>query len=194
MLAAVSSSNTTVNAPESVAVTSRVMLASVKMPLAPAALAAANCSSPFAAESALNAGDPNVEPEFRFVRTLDEPRHVIVANVNGDAALDLIVACEGQTSCGNSISIIFGNPNIPGSFYEEGIGPTQPISLPGYEGEGEVEGLEPEPGEDRPRLWRLQVLQERARLGGPRGGEHRGRVDDARGFAGRDLEGNADAP
>jgi hypothetical protein len=53
-------------------------------------------------------------PEARFVATLAKPRRAVVANLNGDVALDLLVACEDV----NKIQVIFGDPESPGLFLD----------------------------------------------------------------------------
>lgn len=126
-----------------------------------------------------NVADPARETlppseRIRFYRTADDPRHVVVANINGDAALDLALACEGQDATyGNCVHLLFGNPKATGQgslfFDSESSGPDiiPPVTLKGYEnhdtagkyGPWEVEFVEvdsrpPDPSTSDARLWR----------------------------------------
>ncbi|MBI4582883.1 MAG: VCBS repeat-containing protein [Planctomycetes bacterium] len=78
-----------------------------------------------------------------FYRTLDDPRGVAVANLNGDRAPDLLVACEGASANGNKIHLLFGDPKNPGRFFDKDSNDPDaipPVELPGIEKtNGEVE-------------------------------------------------------
>ncbi|MBN1441643.1 MAG: VCBS repeat-containing protein, partial [Planctomycetes bacterium] len=96
------------------------------------------------------AGGPRQRPEIQLYRTLDDPRRLGLANVNGDAALDLLVACEGRSANGNKVHILFGNPAaLSGGSATERIffdqdndpDPYRPLALDGLEADGEVEYL-----------------------------------------------------
>jgi ABC-type branched-subunit amino acid transport system permease subunit len=84
----------------------------------------------------LNPGAGN--PEIRVFQTLAGPRQAVAANLNGDGALDLVVASEGA----NKVHVLFGDPGAPGSFVDS---PTddrsalRSVELPGFTGESEPE-------------------------------------------------------
>ncbi|MBI4602496.1 MAG: VCBS repeat-containing protein [Planctomycetes bacterium] len=92
--------------------------------------------------------NPGPGQRIDFYRTLDEPRQVAVANLNGDGALDLVVGCEGRDpEAGNSVHLLFGDPDATASgrlfFDAESKSPSRiaPLQLPGIEADenGEVE-------------------------------------------------------
>jgi hypothetical protein len=53
-------------------------------------------------------------PRVSFYRTLDNPRRITVANLDGDEALDLVIACDNA----NAVHLILGDPDHPGEFLE----------------------------------------------------------------------------
>jgi hypothetical protein len=76
----------------------------------------------------LNPGLPQAR-QVKFYPTPDEPRRVALANLNGDAALDLLVSCDRA----NQLHILLGDPSNHGTFVAE-RGPFEPITLDGLVG------------------------------------------------------------
>ena len=92
----------------------------------------------------LNLGAPLDHPDHRkvrFYRVPNSPRDLEPANLNGDGALDLIVACGGNEVEGtNVVYQLFGDPAKPGEFFDDRSwdrSAIHPIALCGPDGENE---------------------------------------------------------
>ena len=71
---------------------------------------------------------PSSLGEVRLLQTGDDPRHAVVTNLNGDAARDLIVSCQGRSDASEA-RLHFGDPNAPGNLFELCGDPIPPLSL-----------------------------------------------------------------
>lgn len=66
--------------------------------------------------------NPLVAPDVTFYATGDDARSVCAANLDGDDAVDLLVACEGDDpERGNRIHVLRGDPEAPGRFLRQGL-------------------------------------------------------------------------
>ncbi len=102
----------------------------------------------------LNLGAPLGHPDHRkvrFYRVPNSPRDLEPVNLNGDVALDLIVACGGDEVEGtNVVYQLFGDPAKLGEFFDDASPDPKaihPIALCGPDGDnedkskGETEGI-----------------------------------------------------
>ena len=85
----------------------------------------------------LNLGDPSSR-QVRFYRVPHSPQDLEFANLNGDGALDLIVACGGDGNEGASVAyLLFGDKANPGAFFDAPDDAIPPMAICGLEGTNE---------------------------------------------------------